>query len=125
MPNVPDSAHELLRGVATASKAEPEAAPTGGVGAPWRGRYPLNGYANGAKSNGFGTTLGERQPRGETALLRDKARTVLPVEYQGREIVFEAHAYEDDSASYQALALVHRAASPSSTSELPLVRVHS
>ena len=56
-------------------------------------------------------------------MFRDIARTVLPIEFQGREIVLEAHAYEDDSASYQAMAVVHR--SENIREEVPLVRLHS
>ncbi len=56
-------------------------------------------------------------------VFRDTAHTILPVEYQGREIFFEAHAYEDDSASYQAMALVHQP--DKSSQELPIVRLHS
>ncbi len=59
----------------------------------------------------------------EKPMFRDTAHTVLPVEFKGQEVLFEAHAYEDDSASYQAMALVHR--SGESTDELPIVRVHS
>ena len=54
----------------------------------------------------------------------DTAHTVLPIEFQGREVMLEAHAYEDDSVSYQAMALVHRQEG-ASKDELPLVRVHS
>ncbi len=53
----------------------------------------------------------------------DTARTVLPIEFQGKEIILEAHAYEDESVSYQAMALVHR--QDEATGEPPLVRVHS
>lgn len=53
----------------------------------------------------------------------DTARTVLPIEFQGKEIILEAHAYEDESVSYQAMALVHR--QDDATGEPPLVRVHS
>lgn len=53
----------------------------------------------------------------------DTARTVLPIEFQGREIILEAHAYEDESVSYQAMALVHRSDEVSGAA--PLVRVHS
>lgn len=59
----------------------------------------------------------------EEPMFRDIARTTLPIEFQGQELKLEAHAYEDDTASYQAMALVHRD-SPSDD-ELPLVRVHS
>ena len=55
-------------------------------------------------------------------IFTDTAHTTLPIEYLGREIVMEAHAYEDDSASYQAMALVYR--TPGNT-DAPFVRVHS
>lgn len=53
----------------------------------------------------------------------DTAHTILPIEFQGREVMLEAHAYEDDSVSYQAMALVHR--KEGAKGEAPLVRVHS
>lgn len=53
----------------------------------------------------------------------DTAHTVLPIEFQGREVMMEAHAYEDDSVSYQAMALVHR--TEGGKGEAPLVRLHS
>lgn len=53
----------------------------------------------------------------------DTARTVLPIEFQGKEVMLEAHAYEDDSVSYQAMALVHR--EEGAATDAPLVRVHS
>jgi len=56
------------------------------------------------------------------------ARTTLPIEFQGHEVALEAHAYEDDTSSYQAMALVHRekpAEQASNLSEAPLVRLHS
>ena len=53
----------------------------------------------------------------------DTAHTVLPIEFQGREVLLEAHAYEDESVSYQAMALVHK--TDNATTEPPLVRVHS
>ena len=39
--------------------------------------------------------------------------------------MLEAHAYEDDSVSYQAMALVHKQETGKSKHEAPLVRVHS
>lgn len=60
--------------------------------------------------------------RSEAPMFVDVARTVLPVEFQGKEFILEAHAYEDDSVSYQAMAVVHR---PDASTEVPLVRVHS
>ena len=59
----------------------------------------------------------------DNAMFRDIARTTLPIEFQGQELKLEAHAYEDDSASYQAMALVHR--NDPAEDEIPLVRVHS
>ncbi len=57
----------------------------------------------------------------------DIARTTLPIEFQGREVELEAHAYEDETASYQAMAVVHRrpSAAPNGDEKIPLVRVHS
>ena len=64
-----------------------------------------------------------RTPSAKVApIFTDTARTTLPMEYNGREIVMEAHAYEDDSASYQAMALVYRTPG---NKEAPFVRVHS
>jgi GTP cyclohydrolase II/3,4-dihydroxy 2-butanone 4-phosphate synthase/GTP cyclohydrolase II len=57
-------------------------------------------------------------------MFMDVARTTLPIEFQGKEVVLDAHAYEDDSASYQAMALVHRQRSENPDA-VPLVRVHS
>ena len=59
----------------------------------------------------------------EVQRFTDIARTRLPIEFQGREVMFEAHAYEDDSASYQAMAVVHR--TNALREEVPLVRLHS
>jgi GTP cyclohydrolase II/3,4-dihydroxy 2-butanone 4-phosphate synthase/GTP cyclohydrolase II len=56
-------------------------------------------------------------------MFQDTARTVLPIEFQGREVQLQAHAYEDETASYQAMALVHRI--ENGKAELPIVRVHS
>jgi GTP cyclohydrolase II/3,4-dihydroxy 2-butanone 4-phosphate synthase/GTP cyclohydrolase II len=59
----------------------------------------------------------------DPSTFRDVARTILPVEFRGREVKFEAHAYEDDSASFQAMALVRNIAN--GKTEVPIVRVHS
>lgn len=68
--------------------------------------------------------IGAQAPRrSEAPMFVDVARTVLPVEFQGKEIILEAHAYEDDSVSYQAMAVVHRR--DEATQAIPLVRVHS
>ena len=57
-------------------------------------------------------------------MFMDVARTTLPIDFQGKEVVLDAHAYEDDSASYQAMALVHRQPG-GNVDEAPLVRMHS
>ncbi len=50
--------------------------------------------------------------------------TILPIEFQGRELVLEAHAYQGETEEEQVLVLVHRtAAVPKGT--LPVVRLHS
>ena len=123
MPNAPESAQTLARGNGTV--ADEELGVSRGIAAPWVYGHALNGHANGRQTTGSSLAIGERQGKGDSPVFRDAAHTVLPVDYQGREVFFEAHAYEDDSASYQALALVHRGASSSDISEIPLVRVHS
>ncbi|MFT5509270.1 MAG: GTP cyclohydrolase II [Hyphomicrobiaceae bacterium] len=68
------------------------------------------------------------KPEGtKTDMFLDIARTTLPIDFQGREVKLEAHAYEDDTASYQAMALVHRNsdAPPATEAAIPVVRVHS
>lgn len=52
------------------------------------------------------------------------AQTVLPIEFQGQELVLEARAYQGLDPSYQALALIQRG-EDAAESSLPLVRVHS
>ena len=121
MPDAPVSAQILARELAKASEAEPASPSQRGFTAPWLNRHPLNGQ----QANGPRLEPGERDGKADAPAFRDTARTVLPVEYQGREILFEAHAYEDDSTSYQALALVHRSPASNGSDELPLVRVHS
>ncbi len=61
--------------------------------------------------------------RSETPMFLDTAHTVLPIDFHGKEVMLEAHAYEDDSVSYQAMALVHRR--EGAKAQIPLVRVHS
>ena len=75
---------------------------------------------------------GSTEPEGSKKdMFVDVARTTLPIEFEGREVKLEAHAYEDETSSYQAMALVHRRpAGPRSSDEsggtdVPLVRVHS
>ena len=50
--------------------------------------------------------------------------TILPIEFRGREVILEAHAYQGDDEAEQVVALVHRAASVA-IDTLPVVRVHS
>lgn len=50
--------------------------------------------------------------------------TVLPIEFEGRELVLEAHAYEGDTPDEQILVLVHRG-KDCGADTIPLVRVHS
>lgn len=50
-------------------------------------------------------------------------QTILPIEFEGRELVLEAHAFQGGSAEEQVLVLIHR--KPGAKSDLPLVRVHS
>ncbi|HEY8193961.1 MAG TPA: GTP cyclohydrolase II [Hyphomicrobium sp.] len=52
--------------------------------------------------------------------------TILPIEYQGRELMLEAHAYQGDTDEEQVVVLVHR--DPKATNgatPTPVVRVHS
>ena len=56
-------------------------------------------------------------------MFRDIARTTLPVEFEGQEVHLEALAFEDDTPSFQAMALVHRSRANNNT--VPIVRVHS
>jgi GTP cyclohydrolase II len=48
------------------------------------------------------------------------AKTLLPIEFQGKEILFKAYAYQGGEQSDQAIVLLHGEGSDS-----PLVRVHS
>lgn len=50
--------------------------------------------------------------------------TVLPIEFQGRELVLEARAYRGDVDEEQVLVLIHRDPN-ASKDEIPVVRVHS
>lgn len=52
------------------------------------------------------------------------ARTMLPIELDGREIVLEARAYQGKDEHTQAMALINRGKGKDAT-EIPLVRVHS
>lgn len=52
------------------------------------------------------------------------AETILPIEFRGREVMFEARAYQGGEPSEQAIALIHRKADIE-PGTAPLVRVHS
>jgi GTP cyclohydrolase II len=85
--------------------------------APWVEAVHINSTLAGtSRSTSISTS------KAPAPIFTDTAHTTLPMEYHGRQIVMEAHAYEDESASYQAMALVYR--TPGST-EAPFVRVHS
>lgn len=52
--------------------------------------------------------------------------TILPIEFQGQELMLEAHAYRGETDEEQILALVHRdAAKFNGSAPIPVVRVHS
>lgn len=51
-------------------------------------------------------------------------QTTLPIDFQGRELMLEAHAYQGDTEEEQALVLVHRGEGLSD-GVVPIVRVHS
>lgn len=52
--------------------------------------------------------------------------TILPIEFQGQELMLEAHAYRGETDEEQILALVHRdPAKFNGSSPIPVVRVHS
>jgi GTP cyclohydrolase II len=63
----------------------------------------------------------------KTEMFIEMASTRLPIEFKGREIELEAHAFEDDTISYQAMAVVHRGHGKvdHTSTAIPLVRVHS
>jgi GTP cyclohydrolase II/3,4-dihydroxy 2-butanone 4-phosphate synthase/GTP cyclohydrolase II len=121
MADAPVPAQTFARDLAKGSTEETAAQIAHGINAPWLRRRS----GNRQQANGTRPGPGEGGGKPDMPDFRDTARTVLPVDYQGREIMFEAYAYEDDSASYQALALVYRSPAANGSDELPLVRVHS
>lgn len=52
------------------------------------------------------------------------ARTILPIDFKGRELKLEARAYQGKDEQTQAMALINRGEG-AATKEIPLVRVHS
>jgi GTP cyclohydrolase II/3,4-dihydroxy 2-butanone 4-phosphate synthase/GTP cyclohydrolase II len=53
------------------------------------------------------------------------AQTILPLEFQGRELQVEARAYQGSDPSFQAFVLVHRDKEAKEPAKVPVVRVHS
>src|SRR5689334_23043108 len=52
--------------------------------------------------------------------------TILPIEFHGRELMLEAHAYQGNTDEEQILVLIHRdKTAPNGGLEVPVVRVHS
>lgn len=52
--------------------------------------------------------------------------TILPIDFQGKELMLEAHAYQGDSQEEQVLALIHRdPTAVNGAAPVPVVRVHS
>jgi GTP cyclohydrolase II len=113
MSNLPLSVQPLARDASVGTGNREMLVTAAGVADAQRARRAPGVYANG----GTGTA------GPEAAVFQDVAQTTLPIEFQGREVQFRAHAYEDDTASYQAMALVRRVENGVDT--LPLVRVHS
>ncbi len=53
------------------------------------------------------------------------AQTILPLEFQGKELQVEARAYQGADPAFQALVLVHRDKDVKEPGTVPVVRVHS
>ncbi|MFT3731237.1 MAG: GTP cyclohydrolase II [Hyphomicrobium sp.] len=52
--------------------------------------------------------------------------TILPIDFQGRELMLEAHAYQGESPEEQILVLIHRDENAiNGAAPIPIVRVHS
>ena len=51
------------------------------------------------------------------------AQTILPIEFNGRELHMEARAYQGTDPAFQALVLVHR--STQGTNETPLCLLYT
>ena len=56
--------------------------------------------------------------------IQSTARTLLPIEFGGEEVMLEARAYQSGEAGDQAMALINRGAGAVATAT-PVVRVHS
>jgi GTP cyclohydrolase II/3,4-dihydroxy 2-butanone 4-phosphate synthase/GTP cyclohydrolase II len=51
--------------------------------------------------------------------------TILPIEYRGRELMLEAHAYRGEADNEHILVLIHRSDDDVTEASVPVVRVHS
>ncbi|MBS0233960.1 MAG: GTP cyclohydrolase II [Proteobacteria bacterium] len=52
--------------------------------------------------------------------------TILPIDFKGKELMLEAHAYQGETQEEQVLALIHRdSAAMNGSTPVPIVRVHS
>ncbi len=54
--------------------------------------------------------------------------TILPIEFEGREVTLETHAFQGETDAEQVLVLIHRApqaAGKLAKAALPIVRIHS
>jgi GTP cyclohydrolase II len=52
--------------------------------------------------------------------------TILPIDFKGKELMLEAHAYQGASDEEQILALIHRdSTAMNGSTPIPVVRVHS
>ena len=109
MHNMPVSARVLMRDAGSQTD----------VGNPSK----VAGHIGGVSAARRGGAAVEPKAKEEAPMFLETAHTKLPIEFRGREVHFDAHAYEDESASYQAMAIVYR---PKDTStSTPVVRVHS
>jgi GTP cyclohydrolase II/3,4-dihydroxy 2-butanone 4-phosphate synthase/GTP cyclohydrolase II len=109
MHNMPVSAQLLMRDAGSQADA----------GGPVRGP----GLVAGVSAPRRGGAAPELKVKEDAPMFLETAHTKLPIEFRGVEVHLEAHAYEDESASYQAMAVVHRPKGHVTT--MPVVRVHS
>lgn len=111
MHNMPVSAQLLMR----------DAGSEADVNGPGR----VNGHIATLKASWNGGVAPVHNTKEEAPMFLETAHTQLPIEFRGKVVHMEAHAYEDESASYQAMAVVHRPKGPAATAMTPVVRVHS
>ena len=82
MADAPVTAQALARELATGRTEEPASPSAHGINV---SRLPRQS-ANKQQANGARLESGARESKAEASVFRDTARTVLPVEYRGREI---------------------------------------